>query len=185
MATCPTCGADVPDGARFCQNCGAALTPTDQASGESLAEPRPLAAALPVPPAVPPYPITAYGQQPFVPQQFAPPPYALVPGQPPYALRKSGMALAGMICGIASLPLVFLSWIDIIIALCGIVFSLIGLKETNPRRVSPVPGAPPATGRTQAIVGLVLASIGLILASILLVYILANYNDLRARFQLR
>lgn len=55
--TCPRCGSAVPDGARFCQACGAALAPAAEAlPAPSAAAPPSPAAALPAPPVGAPAP---------------------------------------------------------------------------------------------------------------------------------
>lgn len=44
---------------------------------------------------------------------------------------KDGLALVGMVIGIISVFLVCLNWMDIIIAITGLVLSIIGLKSVN------------------------------------------------------
>lgn len=70
---CPSCGANVESGKRFCENCGAPLTPAP--------------ASVPVPP--PPAP----------PQYSPPPPACIIPPQVPSQQKSAGLAaVASFIC---------------------------------------------------------------------------------------
>jgi hypothetical protein len=70
---CPQCGTNLPDGARFCPNCGATVAaPTQQASA-APAQP------APAQPQTPQYQAPSPPQ--FAPQQYAPPPPAPAPAR--------------------------------------------------------------------------------------------------------
>lgn len=165
MAHCPACGTEVPEGARFCQNCGAALagspapTSIDAITAGAPILPPPVA-TLPVPP-LPPY-------------AYPPPPYPVIPGQP-YAPTRSGKAVAGMWLGIASIPGMILSWVGVIIGVLGLVFSLIGLSEI--RRRERYGAATPGADRRQAIVGIICSIVGIAASSAFLIYILSHLDD--------
>jgi hypothetical protein len=167
MIHCPTCGTEVPEGARFCQNCGAEI------AGSAATEPNAVA-PMPTPPTPPPYamPIPA---APLPPTAYPPPPYPVVPGYP-YQPARSGKAVAGMWLGIASVPGMILSWVGIIIGVLGLIFSLIGLSEIRRRERSgytPVPSA----DRRQAVVGIICSIIGIAASSAFLIYILSHLDD--------
>jgi hypothetical protein len=167
MIHCPTCGTEVPEGARFCQNCGAEI------AGSAATEPNAVA-PMPTPPPPPPYamPIPA---APLPPTAYPPPPYPVVPGYP-YQPARSGKAVAGMWLGIASVPGMILSWVGIIIGVLGLIFSLIGLSEIRRRERSgsaPVPSA----DRRQAVVGIICSIIGIAASSAFLIYILSHLDD--------
>ncbi len=164
MAYCNACGTEVPEGARFCQNCGANLAPAD--GGSVGANPAIATHAAYLPPFAPTYGSAA--------PLYPPPPYAIVPGAGHATLpSKSGKAVAGFWIGIASIPCCILSWIGIIVGLVGLIFALLGLRET--RRLALSGGeSPQRYGQTQAIVGVVCAIIGIAASVIVLVYLLNN-----------
>lgn len=82
------------------------------------------------------------------------------------------MATAGFCLGLATVIIgIALTWLGTIIGLCGLIFSLIGLRETGLRARLP---DGPRTGRGLAIAGTVLSVIGMIGSVVLLVYILQN-----------
>jgi hypothetical protein len=164
MTHCPACGSETPEGARFCQNCGAdLLSATRPEVAEAMpggAVTAPRIAPPTFPPAAPPY-----ATQPSMP--YPPPPYAVVPGQP-YLPTRSGKAVAGFWLGIASIfPGTLLSWVGIVIGVLGLVFSLIGVRET---RVA-------VANRWQAVTGAILSVIGIAASSAFLIYILTHLDD--------
>lgn len=164
MAYCNACGTEVPEGARFCQNCGANLTPAD--GGPVVANPAMATQAV-----YPPLFAPAYG--PTSPL-YPPPPYAITSGAG-YAVTpsKSGKAVAGFWIGIASIPCFVLSWIGIIIGILGLIFGLIGLSEA--RRIAAMTGESPLRyGQRQAWIGIVCAIAGIIASAAFLVYLLNN-----------
>ena len=158
----------MPDGARFCQNCGATLLAPAAIASEPAANP---ALASTQPPAMPPYaPLP-----PYQPEAYAPPPYPVVPGQP-YAPVRSGKAIAGMWLGITSIfPGFFLTWVGILIGILGIIFSAIALNEIR-GFAARFPGTQPPNGKTQAQIGIALSIIGIIVSTIFLIYLLNNLD---------
>lgn len=163
MSYCNACGTEVPEGARFCQNCGAQLAPP---SDPAPAEIR----SAPAPPHLPPS-MPAHG---YTPPAYPPPPYPIIPGYP-VAPPKSGKAIAGFWLGVASIPCAILSWIGIIIGLLGLIFGLLGLGEA--RRLAATTGEGPARyGRRQAGIGIACAIIGIIASTAVLVYLLNNLD---------
>ncbi len=166
---CNACGTEVPDGARFCQNCGAALA---QSVG---GDPMP---TTPTPQSSPnaPAPLPAYG----FPPPIYPPPYPIVPGsavQP----TKSGKAVAGFWLGIVSIPCCVLSWIGVIVGLLGLIFGLLGLSEAR-RRSATTGESPVQFGYRQAIIGIVCAVAGIVASVAVLVYLLNNLDKYGIKF---
>ncbi len=162
MAYCNACGTEVPENARFCQNCGANLSPANDApvTGHPAMAMQPPYAA--------PYAPT-YGA---TPPMYPPPPYPIVPG---YAAlpTKSGKAVAGFWIGIASIPCCILSWIGIIIGILGLIFGLLGWGEA--RRLAATTGESPLRyGQRQATIGIVCAIIGILASATILIYLLNN-----------
>lgn len=167
MSYCNACGSEVPEAARFCQNCGAALAPAAPA-GAAEAAPRPVSGGVP-PPAVPPY----AAPPPYAPPGFAPPPYAVLPGQP-YIPARNGKAIAGMWLGIASIvPGSLMNWVGIVVGIIGLIFSLIALHDIRvfQRQFG---AAAPYPGRTEAMAGAICAVVGIILSTAFLIYLLMN-----------
>ena len=135
--------------------------------------------ALPIPSALSSAPI---GAPPVAPVAYSYPPHGVPFAQPyapafpiPAAPRRSAMAVAGFCVGIAAIfPGVFLTWVGTIIGVCGLIFSVIGLRETG-RHAAIVTG--PRTGRTLAILGAVFSLIGIALSIALLIYIFNHLAD--------
>jgi len=79
------------------------------------------------------------------------------------------MATTGFCLGLIAVTIgIILTWLGTIIGLCGLIFSIIGIGETNPRSNYP------RTGRGFAIAGAILSVLGIIGSILLLVYILQN-----------
>jgi len=171
MIYCNACGAEVPEGARFCQNCGTELT---SATGIM---PAPIATASIQPPSNPPTVMPPYG---YAPSIYPPPPYSVVPG---YGATptKSGKAVAGFWLGIVSIPCCILSWIGIIIGVLGLIFGLLGLGEA--RRIAAATGESPARfGYRQATVGIACAVVGILASAAFLIYLLNNLDKYGIKF---
>lgn len=164
MAFCNACGAEVPENARFCQNCGASLVPVDDTSASA----NPMMAPQPVYPS--PY-LPTYGA---APPAYPPSPYPVAPGYaaPP---TRSGKAIAGFWIGLASIPCCILSWMGVIVGVVGLIFGLLGLRET--RHFAAISGETPTRfGQRQAIIGVVCAIVGIAASVIVLVYLLNNLD---------
>ncbi len=160
---CNACGTEVPEGARFCQNCGAELTP---ATGNVPAQTDP----APMQPANPPIIMSPYG--------YAPPIYPssnpVIPGYVAAPVR-SGKAVAGFWLGIVSIPCCILSWIGIIVGVLGIIFGLLGLGEA--RRIAAATGESPRQyGYRQATIGIACAIFGILASAAFLIYLLNNLD---------
>ena len=82
-----------------------------------------------------------------------------VPGQPYGPPRNSKLAVASLILGIVSLPLIFIPLIGPIVALVGLVLGIIGIAGASRKNLK----------RTLGIVGIVLSVLGLIGGSLLTV----------------
>lgn len=97
MKFCSSCGSRVPEGGRFCENCGAALTPLTAAPvSEAVMTPAPAVPAAPEAAA----PLAGYGQAP--PAGGATGPLGSPEPAPPGAPRKSRRGLVAGIGGIAA-----------------------------------------------------------------------------------
>ena len=94
-----------------------------------------------------------------------PPPPPPPPGidARPVAGPVNGLAIAGMVLGILSIVLFFLSWIDTIIAIVGLVLSLVGLSKSK------LLGG---LGRGMAIAGIVTSSVGIVASLVFLAFII-------------
>jgi hypothetical protein len=108
------------------------------------------------------------GQQPYQypPTQYGPPP-------PPYHAyvqpkAGNGKAIAGLVLGIASIVFCFLFFLDGVLVILGLVFSLIAMSETK---------APGARGRGMAVAGLVCSLVGAALATLLTVLLVHAANQ--------
>jgi CBS domain containing-hemolysin-like protein len=80
--------------------------------------------------------------------------------------QTNGKATAAMVLGIVSIPLFFLSFLDLGLAIPAIVLGAIGLRDAkrNPQR----------GGRGRALSGVICGSIGLLLIIILLVVVISR-----------
>lgn len=164
---CPNCGAETREGARFCYQCGTGL------HAEAVAGPASVTAAATDPtiitvPGVAPAVIPSVPPPPM--PLFPPPSYPLMPGMP--FPQRSRMATTGFCLGLATVVFgIILTWLGTIMGVCGLIFSLIGLRETDLH--TRLAGGP-RTGRGLAIAGVILSVVGIIGSIALLVYILQN-----------
>jgi hypothetical protein len=174
MVHCPTCGTEVPEGARFCQNCGVEIAGNPETEPNVVAPmpapQMPLQSPYMTPPPTAPMPTSAY----------PPPPYPVVPGYP-YQPHRSGKAVAGMWLGIASVPGMILNWVGIVIGILGLVFSLIALNEVRQQGRNGMVIAS-NTDRSKAIAGIICSVVGIIGSSAFLIYILSHLNELGIKF---
>jgi hypothetical protein len=98
-------------------------------------------------------------------ETYPPPP----PGaQPVYGPPTNGLAVAGMVLGIISIPLFFLNWIDMIIAIVGLVLSLVGLGKSNQ-----LGGA----GRGMAVAGIITSAVGIVAALVFLIAVVVSFES--------
>lgn len=111
------------------------------------------------PPTAPAYPAAPppadYGQ----PQAYGQP-YGY--GQPqgygyPAAPRNDGMAIAGLCCGIAAIPLTLFCGLGLVLGILGLVFGLVSM-----RKIERAAGA--LTGRGIALAGAICGGVGLVLS---------------------
>src|SRR5262249_40222012 len=145
VAFCNQCGSEVPEGARFCQNCGAAVSTAAGASSEHAAVPPPIMSATPMP--MPP------AQSPYQPGMYAPPPYPVMSGRakPP---ARSGKAIAGLWLGVTSIfPGILMTWVGIVLVILAIIFSVIALNDIRGFEAK-FPDSRPPEGKLQAQIGI-------------------------------
>ncbi len=110
--------------------------------------------------------------------QTEPPPLqpAYQPSYPPPGApsQGNGLAVAGMVVGIVSIPLFFLNWIDIIIGIVGLVLSIVGLNRS--KRLG-------GTGRGMAIAGIVTSAVGIVAAAIFLIAVVMAVKEAQTDLQ--
>lgn len=94
------------------------------------------------------------------------------PGGAPQQPQGNGMAVAGLVLGIISIVLFFLSWIDAIIGILAIIFGAIGMSKAN--KIG-------GKGKGMAMAGLICGVIGVIISIAITVWALKQFNR-RGRF---
>lgn len=127
----------------------------------------PYAAPAVAPPAFPyaasPPPVPPYPGSPWAPPMMAMPPlYVLAP-------PSNGLATAAMVLGIISIPGAILSFVDLPIALVGLILGFVGLSRANrlPRLLQ--------IGKGKAIAGIARASVGLVLSASFSAYLISEF----------
>jgi hypothetical protein len=102
-------------------------------------------------------------------QPSAQPPPPPPPATPPSAAGPTnGLAIAGMVLGIASVALFFLAWIATIIAIVGLVLSLVGLSKSNQLG---------GTGRGMAVAGVATSAVGILASLIITIVVVQRIQD--------
>jgi hypothetical protein len=90
-------------------------------------------------------------------------------GQPVYVQvagpKNDGMAVAGLVCGIASIPLLLACGIGLILGILGLVFGILGIK-----RIDKSNGA--LVGRNMGLAGAICGGISLGILAIYLIVVL-------------
>jgi hypothetical protein len=117
------------------------------------------------PPGVPYGPPPPHQQFQYPPGQYGPPPPYHAYAQP---RAGNGKAIAGLVLGIASIVFCFLFFVDGVLVILGLVFSLIAISETKGRHGS--------GGRAMAVAGLVCSIVGAALATLLTVLLVQAAN---------
>jgi hypothetical protein len=107
------------------------------------------------------------GNQYGPPQPPGYPPGYPPPGYPPYPTRSNGMAVAGLVLGIVSLALCWLTVLDIPLIILGVTFAGVGLARA--RRG--------AGGRGSALAGLICSLVAAVLVTVIIVIVLPKYLD--------
>lgn len=165
---CSNCGKEIPDGVKFCPECGA------PAASEPFIPAEPAAPAVPPYPSDPVYPSEPVQQaypQPSAP--YAPP--QTYPGQQTYrqpvyaapAQKTNGLAVAGFVCSLASF---ILPYVGVVTAIVGLILSIIGIGQIKKSGEK---------GRGLAIAGIIIGALIILLtivAVILLVYFFSVYG---------
>jgi hypothetical protein len=123
-------------------------------------------------------------QSPY-PSDGTPPPYPTAPAYPagyggdpynPYGVpqqRRNGLGIAGMVLGIISVVLFFLSWIAAIIGILAIIFGAVGRSRVKKGQ---------ATNKAQATAGLVLGIIGTVVGIVFLVFIVGRAKSCQDQY---
>ncbi|MEG0912079.1 MAG: zinc-ribbon domain-containing protein [Oscillospiraceae bacterium] len=176
---CPKCNYKNADNALYCSSCGTKL--------EAACETSPATDKLPTvdniqntnvesQPSAPLYPNGGTPQQPTAPTF---PTYTQPQSQPPantcapntyysYSpLQREGQnrdwaAIASLVCGILSLPCCITVYGGIILAICAIVFGILGLKSSK---------------KSMSIVGLCFGVVGAVISIIMLISVISVMQD--------
>jgi len=125
MPYCSSCGKEHDASARFCESCGLSF------GAQQMVQP-----------------VQAQGVYPSI-----QPVLTVQPAQPVGAIPSNGTAIAGFVCGLVAIILVWIPWISliaIILGVIGLILSGLGLSQANKIEGS---------GRSMAIAGLVLSII--------------------------
>ena len=102
------------------------------------------------------------------PPTMPPPPPA--GGYPPAAApQQNGMAIAGMVLGIASLALFWLSYIATVIGVVGLILSIIGLNKSKTMG---------GVGRGMAMAGIITSSLGIVASIVITIVAIQKQNEL-------
>lgn len=138
---CPICGMDNQDGASFCMACGSSLTDAGQKQPAApnfrqAQEPNPNTPLHYQPDDTQP---PTYQQPAYRPDSgYSPlPPYNPAPyyGARPLDPSKNWAAITSLITGILSIVVCVFNpsyiWVTLVLAICGIVFGIIGLKSSK------------------------------------------------------
>ena len=177
---CTNCGAEIPEGAKFCISCGtpaAAAPPVEQPVYEAPQAPAYEAPQAPVyeqPQAAPVYAAAAAPQQPQY-QQYQQPQYQQQPTyyaqpQPADAGVSGKPALTFGILGIVFACTFYLSFL-------GIIFSAIGIGKAKAFRAAAGQLYGPAkVGKILATIGLIVGIILTVIFVIWLIAIIAAYS---------
>ena len=124
------------------------------------------------------YGTQGYGAQSYGPAGYGPPPDPNLPrvplppphfGQYPQPRTGNGKAIAGLAFGIASIVFCWLSVLDALLVIPGIVFSTLSLRGGESRAAR--------EGRGMAIAGLVCSIIGAVLAIALTAWIYSRFGE--------
>lgn len=100
--------------------------------------------------------------------QSYPPPQPPPPPPPPgYGPPANGLAIAGMVVGIVSIALFWLTLFDLPVAIVGLILSIVGLTRSNQLG---------GTGRSMAVAGIVTSVIGFVAALVFLLAVAATYS---------
>ena len=161
---CESCGSFIQDGESFCSNCGARA-------------PQPI--AQPVQPVQPVYQQPVYQQstpqpgQPVYQQPVYQQPVQPIYQQPAYQQvvvtqlpdnrsRINGAATAGLVFGIITACLCWLPVVNLIPAVFGLIFSIVGLSKRN------------AGGKGRAIAGLIMSGIGMLISAYVILAVMVE-----------
>ena len=178
---CTNCGAEIPEGAKFCISCG-----TPAAAAPPVEQPVPEAPQAPVyeqPQAAPVYAAAAAPQQPQYqqpqyqqPQQYAQPQYQQYQ-QPQYQQQPTYYAQPQPDAGVSGKPALTFGILGIVFActfylsFLGIIFSAIGLGKAKAFKAAAGQLYGPAkVGKILATIGLI---VGIILTVIFLIWLIA------------
>lgn len=190
---CTNCGAEIPEGAKFCISCGtpAAAAPVEQPVPEAPQAPvyeQPQAPIYEQPQAAPVYAAAAAPQQPQYqqpqyqqPQQYAQPQYQQYQ-QPQYQQQPTYYAQPQPDAGVSGKPALTFGILGIVfacfpwlISILGIIFSAIGLGKAKAFKAAAGQLYGPAkVGKILATIGLIISIIMTVIFVIAVIVIIAN-----------
>lgn len=137
---CTKCSAPVPEGARFCQKCGEAVSGPPGTPG-AVQPPPSGPGTVPPPPGVPPPPAPPY----------VPPQPGAYPGVP--VARNNPLCVASLAIGVASIVFLCGPFFGVPLAVAGIICGVMGMRQVDesPREF---------TGRGLGQAGFILSIVG-------------------------
>ena len=165
MSFCNACGKELVDGAAFCTNCGAPVTPVQTQPVDAPApQAIPVQTAEPVQPAPQQIPVQQYPVQP------AQPVYQYSAQPEPVSKVAKILGLISFICGLVSIIFCWFSWIPFVgtifgslcisASVAGIVLSVISKKKGTVKKAK--------IGKVLSIISLIVAIIGCFLSGVLM-----------------
>ena len=164
---CPFCGAQIPDGAAFCPNCGAPSTPQQAEQQQTVLNGQPQAPGPQYQQQPQAAPDPQYQQQPYTPYQ------STVPVQQPISARCRTFGIISFVLGICS---IVFCWIGIFpgagigLGLFMIACAIVGLVFSGiSRRAGQFTLA--KLGKIFSIIGLVLSGICWIIGIIMTILV--------------
>lgn len=175
MKFCGMCGAQMPDEAVICTNCGAPLLVSQVPQQPQQPDfQQPQQPDFPQQPYQQAYQQQPYQQQPYQQMGYQQQPYGQQMGyQQPYGQMTNvnpsakGKAIGGLVCGIVGLVFSFFAWMSFgITAIIGLVLCIVGIVLSVKARNEMPLGV---QGRSMATAGLVCGIIGAVLSGIIAV----------------
>lgn len=159
---CTSCGSQIPDGSKFCGNCGAVLEVKEPVS-DYASEAQTVDTTSDYAPFEP---TSGYQSTNSVPNDFVAPNYSSMPASDE-ALKMAGSALTSGILAMVFACTFFLSFL-------GIIFGIVGLKKVGKARAEGATGAKPIVAKCLSIAGIALGSFLTVYMGIMILTVIAE-----------